>query len=263
MQMNIFRDINFINPVFNKISTIYKDFIIGDSKFSHKITLSKYQLSIKYKQGRHFINFNRQFLPELKTQTDVRVLFLMLKEYHNGANHKIDFLKPLVSKIRYELIKGAKEVPYLKNLFEYFNAIYRQMNNEKSIIINPSQKITAKSEFHDKSATAINNVFERVYLMLQNGEIPSANETADVFSVYACGMDIAADLGPLDEHYKASFFSKLIQQINLLNVSYTKSYDESRKSKQNSVNDDAAFDDKYNMDGDEMIPGIPDDFAFD
>lgn len=263
MQMSIFRDINFINPVFNKISFIFKEFITSHTKLSQKITSSKYQLSNKYKQGIYSLNFDRQLAPVLKTQTDVRVLFLILKEHFEESLNKIDVLKPLVSKIRYELIKGAKEVTYLKNLFEYFNAIYRQMNNEKSVIINPSQKITAKSEFQNKSATAINNVFEKVYVMLQSGEIPSANETADVFSVYACGMDIAEELSPLNEHNKATFFSKLIQQINMLNVSYTKSYDESRKSKQNSVSDDDAFDEIYTTVGEDIIIEMPDDFAFD
>lgn len=263
MQINIFRDISFIDPVFSRISNIYKDFILKDEQLGKKISSNKFVLSARYKQGNYFITFDKQFLPELKTHTDVRVLFHIIKEHKGKKPESLDILKVLISKIRFELLKGIKEVLYLKNLCEYFNAIYRQMNNEKSVIINPAQKIKAKSEFENKTQSAINNVFEKVYQMLLSGEIPAANESADIFSVYACGIDIFESMGSLNELNKAAFFTKLIEQINLLYLSYTKSFDESRKSNRNKANDEEAFEDVYGEKEEGETIGISDDFAFD
>jgi len=260
MQLNVFRDISFINPVFSRISSFYKEFIANDEKLSKKIVSSKFSLSIKYKQGSHSICFNRQFFPELKTPSDIRVMFLIVKEHLGKSPQSLGILKSLVSKIRLELLKGVKDVIYLKNLCEYFNAIYRQMNNEKSVIINPAHKLADKSEFQNKATSAINNVFERVYQMLQDGNIPSSDEPADLFSVYACGIDIAESLGSLNEQNKGVFFSKLIEQINLLNVSYAKSYDDSRKSKKNNSEDEDNFGSHYEED--ELID-MTDGYEFD
>ena len=51
MQLNIFRDIILINPVFNKIEKIYKNFIVSDETLKDSIKKSKLSLIYKYKQA--------------------------------------------------------------------------------------------------------------------------------------------------------------------------------------------------------------------
>ena len=80
MQLNIFRDISLINPVFSQIAKYFKDFIASNDELKDTIKKDKLSLTHKYKQANYTINFEKDFTPEIKTATDARVLFLLIAQ---------------------------------------------------------------------------------------------------------------------------------------------------------------------------------------
>ncbi|MFN4050395.1 MAG: hypothetical protein ACK4J3_19215, partial [Acinetobacter pittii] len=161
MQLNIFRDIEQMNPLFIKLSKVYKEYISTDKTLEQNLNNSKLILHHKYKLADYSISFTKDFSPELKTSTDVRVLFLWIAAQIKKDKSKHATIKPLVSKIRFILFESRDRVIYLKNLFEYFNAIYSMLNKEQVVLSNPSAKVRDKSTFDEKSVTKRNDSFDR------------------------------------------------------------------------------------------------------
>jgi len=226
MQLNIFRDISYINPIFNKVEHIYKDFIASDEAFKGNINKSKYALPHKYKQANYLINFAKDLTPEIKTATDARVLFLLIAQHIKKDKRKLELIKPLVSRLRLSLFESRDKVIYLKNLFQYFNAINRILNREKSVLHNPSAKIESKANFTDKSKTSVNKVYERVYELLLNELFPAEKDAADVWDVFCIGEEVIKEIGKLTEEKKSKFFTELTKEINKENSSVGISFDE-------------------------------------
>jgi len=253
MQLNIFRDIILINPVFNKIEKIYKDFIVSDETLKESIKKNKLSLIYKYKQANYSIDFAKDFTPEIKTATDVRVLFLVIARHIKKDKQKLEFFKPLVSRLRLSLFESREKVIYLKNLFQYFNAINRVLNKEKSVLHNPSAKIEIKSNFSDKSKTSINKVYERVYELLLTEQFPGEKDTADVWDVFCIGEDIIKETGKLTEEKKSKFFTELTKAINKENASLGGSYDETFGNKKSSGDNEESEDDFADLLGDEDL----------
>jgi hypothetical protein len=228
MQLNIFRDINLINPVFDQIAKIYRDFIISHDAFKEEIKLNQYTLIHRYKQALYNINFTKNFTPEIKTATDTRVLFLLIVQYIKKDKNKIEHIKPLVSKLRLSLFESREKLIYLKNLFQYFNALYRILNSEQTVLSNASAKINDKSYFIDKSQTSVNKVFERVYELLLNELFPGEKDLSDVWDLFCIGEDVVRTNGKLTEDKKSKFFVELTKAINkendLLGVSFNDSF---------------------------------------
>lgn len=253
MQLNIFRDIILINPVFNKIEKIFKDFIVSDETIKYSIKKSKLSLVYKYKQANYSIDFAKDFTPEIKTATDARVLFLMIAHHIKKDKQKLELIKPLVSRLRLSLFESREKVIYLKNLFQYFNAINRVLNKEKSVLHNPSAKIEIKSNFTDKSKTSINKVYERVYELLLTEQFPGEKDTADVWDVFCIGEDVIKETGKLSEEKKSKFFTELTKAINKENTSLGGSYDETFGNKKSSGDDEESEDDFEVLLGDEDL----------
>ena len=242
LKLNIFRDINLINPIFNQISKNYKDFIISEITFKESLERNKFSLIHKYKQANYTIDFSEDFSPELKTATDVRVLFLLIAQHINKNKKRIELIKPLVSKIRLSLFGSRDKVIYLKNLFQYFNTINGIINKEKSVLHNPSAKIEIKSNFNDKSKTSINKVYERVYELISNVLFPEEKDSADVWDLFCIGEDVVKEIGELAEEKKSKFFIELTKAINKENRPIGDSFDETFGKKKSSNEDEDEVD---------------------
>lgn len=226
MQLNIFRDISLINPVFTHIEKNFKDFINSNEELKNTIIKNKLSLTYKYKQVNYTIQFTKYCTPELKTTTDIRVLFLLIAQHINKDKKNSGLIKPLVSRLRFSLFESRDKVIYLTNLFQYFNALYRILNKEQTILSNASGKIRDKSIFIEKSKLSINNVYERVYEILLNNQIPIENDSADVFSVFITGEMVVDKLGRNILEEKAKFFRELTKTINDENNSLGYSFDD-------------------------------------
>jgi len=214
MQLNIFRDISLINPVFSQIAKYFKDFIASNDELKDTIKKDKLSLTHKYKQANYTINFEKDFTPEIKTATDARVLFLLIAQLIKKDIRKLELIKPLVSRLRLSLFENRDKVIYLKNLFQYFNTFYRILNKEQTILSNASAKIKDKSNFTDKSKTSINKVYERTYELLLNSQLPNETDTADVFSVFITGESVIDKLGKKILEDKVIFFAEITKSIN-------------------------------------------------
>lgn len=226
MQLNIFRDIEQMNPLFINLTKVYKEFIAADKSLHEYLKISKYVLHYKYKLTDYTISFSKDFTPELKTSTDVRVLFLWISGLIKKDKSKHASLKPLVSKLRFSLFNSRERVVYLKNLFLYFNAIYSIMNIEQLVLANPSAKVKDKSTFQEKSVSKRNNAFERAYQLLFESEIPNEKDSADVFSIFLIGEEIILKQGREILKEKAKFLAKITKAINDENSLLGKSLDE-------------------------------------
>jgi hypothetical protein len=245
MQLNIFRDISMINPVLTQIANYFKDFIIQNEELKDKIKNNKQSLNHKYKQTIYNINFTKDFTPEIKTTTDVRVLFLLIIELIKSNKIQPEQLKPLVSRIRLALFESRVNVIYLKNLFQYFNTLYRLLNKEQTVLLNPSSKIKDKSNFLDSSKPSINIVYGRTYELLVNSLLPNENDSADVFSVFITGEDVVEKSGRGILEDKAKFFTLLTKQINNQSNLIGDSYNENFK---NNNYFDSEYDDEVKVD---------------
>jgi hypothetical protein len=238
MQLNIFRDIEQIKPVFIKVSKIYKDCISADKSLEQVLSKSKHILLYKYKLTDYSISFAKDFSPELKTSTDVRVLFLWIAGIIKKDKSKHVTLKPLVSKLRFTLFESRDRVIYLKNLFEYFNAIYSILNKEQIVLANPSAKVKDKSTFQEKSTSKRNDSFERSYQLLNEGAFPNEKDNADVFTLFLKGEDLIREQGSEILKDKAKFLSKVSKAINDENSPLGKSLDEGYGKHNHRDNDD-------------------------
>jgi response regulator RpfG family c-di-GMP phosphodiesterase len=245
MDMNIFRDINFIDPAFTKIASIYKSDIIKDTSIIEKIKSLEYSWSINYKQTKYNIKFETNFNPVIKTATDVRVMFLMIKEYHNKDKNQLEIIKPLASKIRAALLEPARNIVHLKNLYEYFNTINRILNREKSIIFNAATKLKDKSEFQNKSNSSINKVFDRVYELILEGNFPDENDVADVWSIFVSAENIIEKIGKLSENNKLTFYDELRKEIDTINFVKEHAFNDNIKNKKIHLHED---EEHYNLD---------------
>jgi hypothetical protein len=242
MQLNILRDIEQMNPVFLKLSKVYKEYIAADKSLEELITKLKHNLHHKYKQTDYSISFAKDFNPELKTSTDVRVLYNWIDGVINKDEFKKDTLKPLVSKLRFTLFESRDRVIYLKNLFEYFNAIYSRLNNEQVVLANPQAKVKDKSTFQEKSVSKRNTSIDRAYQLLLDCALPNEKDSADVFYLFIKGEDIIRDHGNEILKDKAKFLSKVTQAINDENRPLGNSLDEGF-GKHNPSDDDEWQDD--------------------
>lgn len=237
MQLNIFRDIEQMKPVFIKLSKVYKEYIAADESLEEYLSKYKHILHHKYKLTDYSISFTKDFSPELKTSTDVRVLFLWIAGIIKKDKSKHATLKPLVSKLRFTLFESRDRVIYLKNLFEYFNAIYSILNKEQVVLANPSAKVKDKSSFQEKSASKRNNSFDRVYQLLLDGDLPNEKDSADVFHLFIKGEELIREQGSEILKDKVSFLNKLIKAINDENRPLGNSLDEGF-GKHNPTDDD-------------------------
>lgn len=226
MQLNIFRDIELINPVFQKLSKIYKEYISANDTFKQQVTKAKFILHHKYKLSDYSLSFKNDFSPELKTSTDVRVLFLWIANQIRKDKTKHDTIKPLVSKLRFTLFECRDKVIYLKNLFQYFNDIYSILNKEQVVLTNPSAKVKDKSTFQEKSIAKRNDSFERAYQLLNLGDFPNELDHADVFNLFLKGEDVIREHGSEILKDKAKFLSKVTKAINDENRPLGNSLDE-------------------------------------
>ena len=226
MQLNIFRDINLIEPVFNEIEKYFKEFLTSNNELKESIIKNRFSLNYKYKQANYSIDFSKDFTPELKTATDVRVLFLIVATHFKMDKTKFEQIKPLVSRLRHALFVNRDYLIYLKNLFQYFNTLYRILNKEQTILLNVSSKVKDKSIFTDKSKYSINNVYERTFELLINSLLPNENDTADVFSVFITGEGVLDKLGKKILLDKVKFFAELSKAINNENNSLGYSFNE-------------------------------------
>lgn len=214
MQLPIFRDIILINPVFDKIAKTCKDFVASDETLKESIKKSKLSLTHKYKQANYIIEFAKDFTPIIKTATDARVLFLLIAQHIKKDRKKLELLKPLVSRLRMALFESRNTVIYLKNLFQYFNAIYGILNKEQSNLTNAPAKIKDKKEFADKSNAALKKSFERVHELLLNDQFPNDTDPADTWRIFLKGEDVITKHGRKILDDKAKFFSEVTKAIN-------------------------------------------------
>lgn len=242
MQLNIFRDIEQMNPVFIKLSKVYKEYIAADKSLEEHLRKLKHILHHKYKLTDYSISFTKDFSPELKTSTDVRVLYNWIDGVINKEEIKKDTLKPLVSKLRFTLFESRDRVIYLKNLFEYFNAIYSRLNKEQVVLADPSAKIKDKSTFQEKLVSKRNNSYDRAYQLLLDGELPNERDSADVFNLFLKGEDVIREHGSEILKDKARFLSKVTKAINDENRPLGNSLDEGF-GKHNPSDDDEWQDD--------------------
>jgi len=218
MQMNIFRDISIIEPVFNEIEKYIKEYVTSIDEIKKNIENNKFSLNQYYKQTNYSIDFSSDYTPKIKTATDVRVLFLIIASYIKKDKTNFEQVKPLVSKIRLILFKNRDNAIYLKSLFQYFNNIYRILNKEQTILTNLAVKIKDKSIFIDKSKSSIQEVFESVHHFLEKSEWPNQNnDSADIFSVYISGEDVVNKFGRNILKDKTRFFTELTKEINNMN----------------------------------------------
>ncbi len=250
MQLNIFRDIEQMNPVFIKLSKVYKEYICADKSLEQHLNTSKLLLHHKYKLADYSISFNKDLSPDLKTSTDVRVLFLWIAAQIKKDKSKHATIKPLVSQLRFILFESRDSVIYLKNLFEYFNGIYSILNKEQVILSNPSAKVKDKSTFDEKSVTKRNDSFDRAYQLLNTGVLPNEKDNADVFRIFIKGEDLIREQGSELLKDKAKFLSKITKAINDENSPLGKSLDEGFGKHNPSEDDDWDSDSDLNEDFD-------------
>ncbi len=255
MQLNIFRDIEQMNPVFIKLSKIFKEYVFTDKSLKELLYNSKFILHHKYKLADYFISFTKDFSPELKTSTDVRVLFLWIAAQINKDKSKHVSIKPFVSKLRFILFESRDRVIYLKNLFEYFNTIYSILNKEQVVLANPSDKVKDKSNFEEKSVTKRNASFERAYQLLNAGDLPNEKDNADVFRLFITGEDLIRERGNELLKDKAMFLSKIAKAINDENSPLGKSLDEGFGKNNRSEVDDWVNNIDLNKDFDLPLDG--------
>lgn len=257
MGLSIFRDINLMIPALAKVAKNYKDFFLTNDFLKEQIKKGKFAVTHKYKQTNYTIGFSKDFTPEIKTASDVRVLFLWAAEQCKKAKSKtecVEIIKPLVSRLRHSLFESRNEVVYLKNLFEYFNGYYRILNKEQSNLTNPTAKIKDKSGFEKKSAPALNKSFERVHELLCKEEFPTDTDNADDWGIYITGEKVIEKFGRVVLEDKAKFFSELTKAINEENKFIgSKSLDEGRTG--NPDKDDEEDEDL----SDEDFPDFSDD----
>lgn len=217
MGLSIFRDINLMIPAFSKIAKNYKDFFLINDFLKEQIKKGKFAVTHKYKQTNYSLDFSKDFTTDIRTASDVRVLFLWIAEQCNKAKNKtecVEIIKPLVSRLRHSLFESRNEVIYLKNLFEYFNGYYRILNKEQSNLTNAPAKIKDKSGFEKKSAPALNKSYERVHALLLNDQLPNDTDAADTWKIFLKGEDVVAKHGRKILEDKAKFFSELTKVIN-------------------------------------------------
>lgn len=255
MQLNIFRDIEQINPVFQKLSMIYKEYISANDTFKQQVTKAKFILYHKYKLSDYSLSFKNDFSPELKTSTDVRVLFLWIANQIRNDKTRHDTIKPLVSKLRFTLFECRDKVIYLKNLFQYFNDIYSILNKEQVVLANPSAKVKDKSTFQEKSVSKRNDSFDRAYQLLNAGDLPGEKNNSEVFDLFLKGEDIIREYGREILIDKANFLRKVIKAINDENKPLGNSLDEGF-GKHNPTDDgdwdiDLDWDDDFNFSEDD------------
>jgi response regulator RpfG family c-di-GMP phosphodiesterase len=255
MQLNIFRDINQMNPVFIKLSKVYKEYIAADKSLEELLSKLKHILHHKYKLTDYSISFTKDFSPELKTSTDVRVMFLWIAGIIKKDKSKLSSLKPLVSILRFTLFESRDRVIYLKNLFEYFNAIYSILNKEQVVLASPSSKVKDKSTFQEKSVSKRNDSFDRAYQLLNEGELPNEKDSADVFHLFLKGEELIREQGSEILKDKAKFLSKITKAINDENRPLGNSLDEGF-GKHNPTDDDdwdndSAFDEDLDFPDDD------------
>jgi hypothetical protein len=224
MQMNIFRDITLITPVFNQIAKIYKDFIVSDDSLKEAIRKANYLLIYKYKQANYHVDFTKDFSPQIKTATDIRVLFLLITQHIKKDKNKIEVTKPFVSRIRLALFESRSIVIYLKNVFQYFNVMYGILNKEQSNLINAPAKIKDKKEFADKSNVGLKKCFERVHELLLNIQFPNDTDATDTWLLFYCGEKVVVKNGRKILEDKAKFFSELTKCINDENKSLSETF---------------------------------------
>lgn len=182
-----------------------------------QIKKGKFAVTHKYKQTNYSLDFSKDFTTDIRTASDVRVLFLWIAEQCNKAKNKtecVEIIKPLVSRLRHSLFESRNEVIYLKNLFEYFNGYYRILNKEQSNLTNAPAKIKDKSGFEKKSAPALNKSYERVHALLLNDQLPNDTDAADTWKIFLKGEDVVAKHGRKILEDKAKFFSELTKVIN-------------------------------------------------
>lgn len=217
MGLNIFRDINLMIPALAKVAKNYKDFFLTNDFLKEQIKKGKFAVTYKYKQTNYTIDFSKDFTPDIKTASDVRVLFLWIAEQCKKTKSKtecVEIIKPLVSRLRHSLFESRNEVVYLKNLFEYFNGYYRILNKEQSNLTNAPAKIKDKKEFADKSNVALKKSYERVHELLLNNQLPNDTDAADTWKIFLKGEDVVAKHGRKILDDKAKFFSELTKAIN-------------------------------------------------
>lgn len=242
MQLKIFRDITLINPVFDKIAKTYQVFITSDEEFKDIIKKNKLSLTHKYKQANYTIDFAKDYTPEIKTATDTRVLFLMIAQHINKNQKKLELIKPIVSRLRFSLFESRDKVVYLKNLFQYFNALYRILNKEKTVLYNASAKIKDKSNFVDKSRPAINKVYDQVFELLLNQLFPGEKDSADVWDIFCIGEEVTKEMDKLTVDNKSNFFIELTKAINKENALLGVSFDEGFGKIKSSDDEDSEID---------------------
>jgi len=241
MQINIFRDINLMIPALAKVAKNYKDFFLTKDFLKEQIKKGKFAVTHKYKQTNYTIDFSKDFTPDIKTASDVRVLFLWIAEQSKKVKTKteyVEIIKPLVSRLRHSLFESRNEVVYLINLFEYFNGYYRILNKEQSNLTNPTAKIKDKSGFEKKSAPALNKSFERVHELLGKEEFPTDTDKADDWKIYITGEKVVAKFGRKILDDKAKFFSELTKAINEESKFIGGGLDEGRTGNQNNDEED-------------------------
>ena len=248
MQLNVFRDIEQMNPVFLKLSKIYKEYIANDDLLNLHLSKAKQILNQKYKLTDYTIKFNKELIPEIKTSTDVRVLFLWIAGQIKKDKSRLASFKPLVSKLRFAIFESRDRVVYLKNLFEYFNTIYRFLNKEQEVLSNAAAKVKDKSTFQEKSSTKRNDAFDRAYLLLIEDNLPTENDGADVFTLFLKGEDVIQEKGKEILKDKAKFFNKITKAINKDNSPIGVSLDEKwgNTASSNSEDDLDFMDDDWN-----------------
>ncbi|MFN9112828.1 MAG: hypothetical protein ACK5XN_22415, partial [Bacteroidota bacterium] len=241
MELNIFKDINLMVPAFSKIAKNYKDLFLTNEFLKEQIKKGKFAVTHKHKQTNYSIDFSKDFTPDIKTATDVRVLFLWIAEQCKKTKSKtecVEIIKPLVSRLRHSLFESRNEVVYLKNLFEYFNGYYRILNKEQSNLTNPTAKIKDKSGFEKKSAPALNKSFERVHELLCKEEFPTDTDKADDWNIYITGEKVVTKFGRNILDDKAKFFSELTKAINEESKFIGGGLDEGRTGNQSNDDED-------------------------
>lgn len=214
MQLNIFRDINMMDPVFSQSAKYLKDLILKCEDLSDDIFVHKYTITHKYKQVNYSIHFEKDYTPIIKTSTDLRVLFIYFLVFVQKHKKKQELIKPLVSRLRFLLFENRNNVIYLNNLFQYFNNLYRILNKEQTSLSKSTSRIFDKSTFIEKANSSIEQVFERVYELLLNNLLPSETDIADVFSVFVYGEEVLKSLDRKKIEDKGTFFHELTKKMN-------------------------------------------------
>ena len=79
LHIPVFREIAGIGEFFSKLKHHFSAYIAADKKLSARIENNGYNLEFTYRNSAYKIGFDQDLTPILKTSTDIRVLYLLLR----------------------------------------------------------------------------------------------------------------------------------------------------------------------------------------